>query len=171
MSKRTHKLSSIEQEILLEIQSGNGVQNAFAPLMKRVMEAALQGEFESHLEEEKPSKNYRNGTSSKRIKSSLGEFALDTPRDRDSDFQPQIIPKRQTVMTDDLDKKILNLYENGMSYADIRENLEEIYQVPISSGTISKITDRLLPELEEWRNRPLASVYSVLFQHVIAFVT
>lgn len=114
-------------------------------------------------------KNYRNGTSSKTIKSSLGELELETPRDRNSDFSPEIIRKRQTVMTDDLDKKILNLYANGMSYSDIRDNLEEIYQVPISNGAISKITDRLLPELEEWRNRPLASVYFVLFLDAIHF--
>lgn len=83
----------------------------------------------------------------------MGEFELETPRDRNSNFSPEIIKKRQTVMTDDLDKKILNLYANGMSYSDIRDNLEDIYQVPISNGTISKITDRLLPELEEWRNQ------------------
>jgi putative transposase len=66
-------------------------------------------------------------------------------------------------MTDDLDNKILNLYSNGMSYSDIRDNLEEIYQVPISNGTISKITDLLIPELKEWKNRPLLSVYSILY--------
>jgi len=99
----------------------------------------------------------------------MGAFELETPRDRNADFEPQIVKKRQTVMTDDLDSKILNLYANGMSYADIRDNLEEIYQVPISNGTISKITDRLLPELEEWRNRPLSSVYSVLYLDAIHF--
>jgi putative transposase len=82
MAKKLQKLSPIEQEILEKIQSGNGVQEAFAPLMKRVMEAALQGELEAHLEEEMQPKNYRNGKTSKTIKSSLGEFELDTPRDR-----------------------------------------------------------------------------------------
>jgi len=169
MTRKTHQLSSIEQDILSNIQSGSGITDAFAPLMKRVMEAALQGEFDNHLEKAATQKNYRNGTSSKTIRSSSGEFDLETPRDRNSDFSPEIIKKRQTVMTDDLDKKILNLYANGMSYSDIRDNLEEIYQVPISNGAISKITDRLIPELEEWRNRPLASVYSILYLDAIHF--
>lgn len=168
MTRKLQKLSPIEQDILDSIQAGSGVQSALAPLMKRVMEVALQGEFEAHIEEN-PAQNYRNGTSKKRVKSSAGEFELKTPRDRNSDFQPQIIHKRQTVMTDDLDSKILNLYANGMSYSDIRDNLEEIYQVKISNGTINKITDLLLPELEEWRNRPLSSVYSVLFLDAIHF--
>ena len=169
MTKKAPELSLIEQKILSNIQSGSGIQDAFAPLMKRVMEAALQGEFESHLEQTTSSKNYRNGTSNKTIKSSLGEFNLETPRDRNCDFSPEVVKKRQTVMTEDLDKKILNLYTHGMSYSDIRENLEDLYQVPISNGTISKITDRLLPELEEWRNRPLSSVYSVLYLDAIHF--
>jgi putative transposase len=133
---------------LPNIQSDSGITDAFAPLMKRVMEAALQGEFDNHLEKESIQKNCRNGTSNKTIRSSSGEFDLETPRDRNSDFSPKIIKKRQTVMIDDLDKKILNLYENGMSYSDIRDNLEDIYQVPISNGAISKITDHLLPELK-----------------------
>jgi putative transposase len=169
MTNKKNKLSLVEQDILSNIQSGSGITDAFAPLMKRVMEATLQGELDNHLEKEVVQKNYRNGTSSKTVKSSMGEFELETPRDRNSNFSPEIIKKRQTVMTDDLDKKILNLYANGMSYSDIRDNLEDIYQVPISNGTISKITDRLLPELEEWRNRPLASVYSILFLDAIHF--
>lgn len=169
MTKKTRKLSSIEQDILSNIKSGSAFSDAFAPLVKRVMEAALQGEIDDHLEKETSQKNYRNGTSIKTMKSSLGEFELETPRDRNSVFSPEIIKKRQTVMTDDLDKKILNLYANGMSYSDIRNNLEDIYQVPISNGAINKITDRLLPELEEWRNRPLASVYSILFLDAIHF--
>ena len=169
MTNKKNKLSLVEQDILSNIQSGSGITDAFAPLMKRVMEATLQGELDNHLEKEVVQKNYRNGTSSKTVKSSMGEFELETPRDRNSNFSPEIIKKRQTVMTDDLDKKILNLYANGMSYSDIRDNLEDIYQVPISNGTISKITDSLLPELEEWRNRPLASVYSILFLDAIHF--
>ena len=101
MIKKTHKLSSIEQDILSNIQSGSAVTDAFAPLMKRVMEAALQGEIDNHLEKETSQKNYRNGTSTKTMKSSLGEFELETPRDRNSDFSPEIIKKRQTVMTDE----------------------------------------------------------------------
>ena len=168
MTKKRQKLSPIEQDILANIQSGRGIQEALAPLMKRVMEAALQGEMDDFLQETSQ-QNYRNGVSKKQIKSSSGNFELETPRDRSSDFEPQIIQKRQTVMTEDLDSKILNLYASGMSYSDIRDNLEQIYQVEISNGTINKITDRLLPELEEWRNRPLEAVYSVIFLDAIHF--
>ena len=168
-ANKRQQLSSFEQDILSQIQSGSGIQNALTPLIKRVMEAALEGEIDAHLEEKAEVKNYRNGHSKKTVKSSLGEFELATPRERNGDFEPQIIQKRQTVMTDDLDSKILNLYANGMSYSDIQNNLEEIYQVTISSGAITKITARLLPELEEWRNRPLEAVYAVLYLDAIHF--
>ena len=163
------KLSPIEESILASLQSGKGLQESLSPLVKRVMEAALEGEMEAHLEKEEQQSNRRNSKSSKKMKSSSGEFDLITPRDRHSDFEPQIIQKRQTVLTDDLDSKILSLYANGMSYSDIRSNLEELYQVEISSAAISKITDRLLPELEAWRNRPLESVYPIVFLDAIHF--
>jgi len=168
MRKHSKQLSASEQEILDSLQSGRGLQEAMAPLMKRVMEAALEGEMDSYLSDNQ-SGNYRNGRSRKQIRSSSGTFELETPRDRNSDFEPQIIKKRQTVMTDDLDHKILNLYMNGLSYSDIQSNLEEIYQVPISNGTITKITDRLLPELEEWRQRPLEKTYAILYLDAIHF--
>jgi putative transposase len=162
-------LSETEEQILEELKAGKGLQNALAPMVKRVMEAALQGEMDAHLSDENQSQNRRNGTLSKRIKSSSGEFDLQTPRDRNCDFDPQIVKKRQTVLTDDLDQKILNLYANGMSYSDIRDNLENIYQVELSNGTISKITDRILPEIKEWQERPLASVYPIVFLDAIHF--
>ena len=168
MTKDSKKLSVVEQEILDSLQSGSGLQEAIAPLMKRVMEAALEGEMDGYLSDNQ-SGNYRNGRSKKQLKSSSGTFELATPRDRNSEFEPQVIKKRQTIMTDDLDQKILNLYMNGMSYSDIQNNLEEIYQVPISNGIIHKITDRLLPELEEWRQRPLETTYSILYLDAMHF--
>ena len=168
MTKHTKELSVVEQELLDSLQSGAGLQEAMAPLIKRVMEAALEGEMDSYLADNQ-SGNYRNGRSKKQLKSSSGTFELATPRDRLSEFEPQIIKKRQTIMTDDLDQKILNLYMNGLSYSDIQSNLEEIYQVPISNGTMTKITDRLLPELEEWRQRPLEKAYSILYLDAIHF--
>jgi len=169
MSKRNQSLSAVEQEILSNLTSGESISTAFAPLMKRVMEAALEGELESHFEENTNEKNYRNGRSRKTVKSSSGEFELEVPRDRNGTFSPELVKKRQTTLPGDLDEKILNLYANGMSYSDIRSNLEELYQIPISNGTINKITDRLLPEIEEWRNRPLASVYTILYLDAIHF--
>jgi transposase-like protein len=169
MKKKPTELSAIEQQILADIQAGSSLQGALAPMIKRVMEAALEGELDAHLDEDKQPDNRRNGKAKKRIKSSTGEFELVTPRDRNGSFEPQVIKKRQTVLTDDLDAKILNLYANGLSYADIRDNLEEIYQVEISAGTINKITDRLLPELQEFRERPLETVYAVVYMDAIHF--
>ena len=146
---KKQELSPAEQEILKALQSGKNLQELVAPMIKRVMEAALQGEMEAHLEsEESAINNRRNGKSRKAVKSSHGTFELETPRDREGIFEPQLVKKRQTVLTDDLDRKILNLYANGMSYRDIQSNLEELYQVEISSSAITQITDRLLPEIE-----------------------
>jgi putative transposase len=166
--KKIIELSPLEQELLSRIKGGSGLQSALAPLIKRVMQAALEGEMDAHLEKTEQ-ENRRNGRSTKLMKSSSGEFELEVPRDRISEFEPQIIKKRQTVMTDDLDTKILNLYANGMSYSDIKNNLEELYQVEISDGAINKITDRLLVELKEWRERPLDSVYPIVFLDAIHF--
>lgn len=167
---KKQELSPAEQEILKALQSGKNLQESVAPMIKRVMEAALQGEMEAHLEsEESAINNRRNGKSRKAVKSSHGTFELETPRDREGIFEPQLVKKRQTVLTDDLDRKILNLYANGMSYRDIQSNLEELYQVEISSSAITQITDRLLPEIEEWRHRPLEAVYAVLYLDAIHF--
>ncbi len=170
MSRKNRiKLSAVEQQILADIQSGSGLQSALAPMVKRVMEAALEGEMDAHLEERGHNGNRRNGKARKRVKSSSGAFELEAPRDRNGTFEPQVIKKRQTVLTDDLDAKILNLYASGMSYSDIRCNLEEIYQVKISSGAINKITERLLPALQEFRERPLEAVYAIVYLDAIHF--
>lgn len=165
----TKTLSSTEQSILESLQSGKGLQDALAPMVKRVMEAALEGEMEQHLSQDSQSSNRRNGKTSKTVKSSSGVFEISTPRDRDGAFDPQIVKKRQTILTDDLDHKIMNLYTNGMSYSDIRHNLEELYQVEIPAATITAITDRLIPELNDWKNRPLESVYPILFLDAMHF--
>ena len=169
MRKSKHNLSAVEAGILADLQSGKGLSETLSPLIKRVMEAALDGEMDHHLCDVEPGENRRNGISRKQVKSSSGSFELEVPRDRNAEFEPQIIKKRQTLLSDDLDSKILNLYANGMSYADIRSNLEDIYQVEISNGAISKITDRLLPELKEWRERPLQSVYAIVYLDAIHF--
>lgn len=107
----TKTLSSTEQSILESLQSGKGLQDALAPMVKRVMEAALEGEMEQHLSQDSQSSNRRNGKTSKTVKSSSGVFEISTPRDRDGAFDPQIVKKRQTLLTDDLDHKIMNFYD------------------------------------------------------------
>jgi transposase-like protein len=176
-------LCEFERDFLKGLREGKDLNTIFAPMMKRVMEVALSEEADEFLatqsvlydlEDEKSndngaSRNYRNGYSHKHVKSSKGNFELSTPRDRHSEFEPQIIGKRQTILPEDLEVKILNLYANGMSYSDIQDNLCEIYQTQISVGMINKITDKLLPEIKAWQERPLEAVYPIVFLDAIHF--
>jgi len=153
------------------IRSGKpliGIDGLFSDMLKRGLEAALSGELDAHLEGSDVATR-RNGLSSKHMQSSLGSFELEVPRDRASSFEPQIVRKRQTILTDELDAKILALYGIGNSYSDISSHLKDIYGVDISEGSISKVTDRLLPELNEWRNRPLEKTYPIVFLDAMFF--
>jgi transposase-like protein len=139
-------------------------------MIKRIMEAALEAEMELHMEaEDTANTNRRNGKSSKNIKTSHGEFILETPRDRDGSFEPQLIKKRERILTGDLDQKILSLFASGMSYSDIQNNISDIYGVDICDASITKITDKLLPEIREWHDRPLQEIYPILFLDAIHF--
>lgn len=99
--------------------------------------------------------NRRNGYTSKKVKTGVSDFELDTPRDIDNTFEPNIVRKNQTILTEELDNKILSLYSLGMSYRDISKHIEEMYGIEISKSLISNITDKIIPQIEEWQNRPL----------------
>lgn len=134
-----------------------GVDGAFTPLIKRLLEAALDGEIDSHLKSNRP--NRRNGKGKKRVKTSFGEVPIETPRDREGTFSPDIVPKRQRSLGPGLEQKILSLYSMGMSYRDICSHISEMYGMEISAAQITTITDRIWPEIEDWRSRPLDNVY------------
>lgn len=174
MSKRERRnplasLSEQELAILEGIKSGLPLTEVLAPMIKRVTEAALEGELGAYLDQEEGLPNRRNGKSKKQVRSSFGEFELETPRDRNCGFDPQIVPKRQTALSEELDAKILSLYAAGMSYADIKQGVQEMYQVEISPGAISRISDRLLPEIQEWRQRPLEDAYAIVYLDAMYF--
>lgn len=165
-------LQQLQAQIVEEIRAGKsllGKGGLLTPLLKSALEATLEGEMESHIDETRPSKNRRNGHSSKTVKHSTGTFELETPRDRDGTFEPEIVKKRQTVLNPALDEKILALFGLGMSYDDIRKHLSEMYDVDISAAKISAVTDKLLPLITEWRNRPLESVYPIIFLDAMFF--
>lgn len=148
------------------LQDQVGKDGVFTPLMKEFLEAALEGEMATHMascHEESESYNRRNGKSSKIVQSPMGTFELETPRDREGSFEPQIVKKRQTVLNASLDNKILGLYGLGMSYQDIASHLKEMYDFEVSPATISAVTDKLLPVISEWRSRPLEAVYPIVF--------
>jgi putative transposase len=143
----------------------NGEKGIFAPLLKHFLEAALQGEMDSHLQESKQQgePNRRNGKATKRVKSLSGEFDLETSRDRTGTFEPLILPKRQIIITEELEDKVIALYGRGVSTRDISEYIKEMYQMDISATQLSSITDKVIPALNEWRTRPLQSVYAFVY--------
>lgn len=147
-----------------------GKDGVFTPLLKKVLEASLEGEMDEHLEETRSKKkNRRNGRTPKNIQSSLGGFEIFSPRDRNSTFEPQTIEKRQRSLSEDIDRQIVALFGRGMSYSDIQGHLREMYDVEISDGTISAITDRIIPEIKEWQNRPLENIYPVIWLDAMHF--
>ncbi|HPI39079.1 MAG TPA: IS256 family transposase [Ignavibacteriaceae bacterium] len=144
-----------------------GEDGIFTPLLKHFLEKALSAELQAHLKEEPYNK--RNGLSSKRVKSSSGEFDLVTPRDRTGSFTPEIVSKRQVVVGDDLCEKILSMYGKGMSYNDIKKYLSEIYGLSFSPAQMTEITDQIIPELEEWQSRPLDQIYAIVWFDAIHY--
>jgi len=146
-------------------------------LVKDVLENILEGEIEDHLgrnkyertETKEPSKkNYRNGYSSKNLRSSFGEVDLDIPRDRNAEFEPQIIKKYETVCTE-LDKKVISLYAKGMTTSDIQAEIEDLYGITISPSMVSRITDKVMDSAIEWQNRTLDKIYPIVYLDAMYF--
>ena len=164
---------SFSQEAIQRLKQGEeltGKEGILTPLIKKILEQALEAELAQHLGDAEPAApNRRNGYNRKRVKSSQGSFDLDTPRDRNSTFDPEIVKKRQTVLGSSLDNKILSLYALGMSYKDIREHIEEMYGVELSQGMLNQITDRIIPEIREWQSRPLEEMYPFIWMDAIHF--
>ncbi len=152
-------------------QSLTGESGILTPLIKQIVEASLEAEIEQHMEEcaEAGTANRRNGKMNKTVQTGSGPVEIETPRDRAGSFEPEIIKKRQTILNESLDNKILGLYGLGMSYQDIRNHMQDMYGTEISDGLISKITDKLLPIITEWRNRPLEAIYTVVFLDAMFF--
>lgn len=158
------------EEALEQIKSGasiDGKDGVLAPLIKQLTEAALEAELETHLSNE--IRNRKNGKSSKTMKSSVGEFDLEVPRDRNGTFEPQFVKKHQTHMSDQIEQKILALYALGNSYSQISEHIEDFYGVHFSKATISAVTDKVIPLLKEWQQRPLESVYPFVWLDAIHY--
>jgi len=123
-------------------------------------EALLRGEAAAHLASD-PESNRRNGKSRKTVKSAAGPFELETPKDRAGTFEPQLIKKNQTTLGNEIEEKIIGLYGLGNSYRDIAGHLKELYGIDVATGTISAITDKIIPVVKEWQQRPLVSHYPV----------
>jgi len=148
-----------------------GKESPFSEILQQMVNTMLEGEIESFLTEERASGtiNKKNGKTSKRVLSEMGHLDISTPRDRNGDFEPELIGKRQRELNSGLDEQILALYAQGNSIEDVRRLLEDIYGVSISAGRISQITDKVLPEIQEWRTRSLQSFYPVVYLDAIHF--
>ncbi|MCT7464035.1 IS256 family transposase [Aliarcobacter cryaerophilus] len=158
-------------DALEQIKAGakiDGKDGVLAPLIKQLTEVALQAELESHLTTE-INKNRKNGKSTKTMKSSVGEFELDVPRDRNGSYEPQIVRKHQTHLSDHIEQKILSLYALGNSYSQISEHIQEMYGLDFSKATISAVTDKVIPLLREWQQRPLESIYPFVWLDAIHY--
>lgn len=149
---------------LMKGQSLTGKDGVFAPLLQQFLESALEAEMNTHLsEQERESGNKRNGKGSKRLKTMSGEVILTTPEDRKSTFAPQIVKKRETVLADNLAPQIIGLYSKGMSFRDISDHIQQMYDVEVSHATLSEITERVIPQVKEWQSRPLESLYTIVW--------
>lgn len=171
-------LSAREMELVKllvkDCKTTGDIQGKLKRLFAGTIEQMLEAEMDEHLGYEKNSiegnnsGNSRNGYGKKTIISDYGECEIAVPRDRNGEFVPQVIEKRQT-RTDEIEQKINAMYAKGMSQRDIEDTVKEIYGIDISPGLVSRITDKILPEVHEWQNRPLNSIYPVVFFDGIMF--
>lgn len=165
---------NIIQGLLQEynIETAADIQEALKDLLGGTIKEMMEAEMDDHLGYEKSersdSDNYRNGHKSKRINSSYGSMEIDVPQDRKSTFEPKVVKKRQKDVSE-IDQKIISMYSKGMTTRQISDTLMEIYGFEVSEGFISDVTDKLLPQIEEWQKRPLNEVYPVIFIDAIHY--
>ncbi|EBO9655606.1 IS256 family transposase [Salmonella enterica subsp. enterica] len=156
---------------LKALQSGQaltGKDRIFTILIKQLTEAALAAELDSHLAQDIEA-NRKNGSGKKTIKTPTGNFELATPRDRNGTFEPQLVKKHQTTLSDEIERKIIRLFALGMSYQDISREIEDLYAFSVSAATISAVTDKVIPELKQWQQRPLEKVYPFVWLDAINY--
>ncbi len=158
---------AVKNKALAQLKTGKpllGKEGALAPLFKSFLEAALEAELSEHLREnEEEEINRRNGHGSKQLRTSEGTIDLVTPRDRSGSFEPEIVKKRQTILADSLESKIIGMYGLGMSLRDISAHIKEIYDTDISHTVLSEVTDRVIPAIKLWQAHTLEDVYTIVW--------
>lgn len=168
---------AIIQQLLQEydIETAEDIQDALKDLLGGTIKEMMEAEMDDHLGYGKSERidrslqtDYRNGTKRKQVNSSYGTLSIDVPQDRESTFEPQVVKKRQKDISD-IDNKIISMYAKGMTTRQISDTLMDIYGFEASEGFISDVTDKLLPRIEEWQNRPLDEIYPVLFIDAIHY--
>lgn len=186
MPKRTRNESPQKQamrEMMKDYLKNNDVHvkdgTDVNSVMRDMMSVLLEGVLDEELDEElgyskydyrnKDTANSRNGHSSKTMHTSYGDMDVAIPRDRNGDFEPQVIKKYQNTVTQDMEEKIISMYAKGMTTGDIESHMRELYDIAISDSTISRITDKILPIVREWQERPLEEVYAIVFMDAIHY--
>ncbi len=157
------------------VRSMEDIQNLFKESIGEFLENGLEAELDEELGyskydyKNKETDNSRNGHSDKRLRTSFGDIGVSVPRDRKGEFEPQILKKNQTSISQDIEEKILSMYAKGMTTGDIESHIRDIYGIDVSDSTISRVTDKILPLVKEWQQRPLESVYAVVFLDAIHY--
>ncbi len=178
MVKRKERLSEGKKNIIADlireydIQSAEDIQDALKDLLGGTIESMLAAELDNHLGydeyERSDSSNARNGKKQKQIRSKYGEMTIDVPQDRNSSFEPKVVKKRQKDISN-IEDKIISMYAKGLTTRQISDQVEDIYGFEVSEGMVSDITDRLLPEIEDWQQRPLSQVYPIVYIDAVHF--
>lgn len=166
MKKEPMDLEALKKEAARRMKGqppGKGIDTILRPMLKEFLESMLEGEMDAHMAQERTAGNRRNGKLRKVVKSREGAFELETPRDRHGTFEPQAVGKRQTLVSEEVENKVLRLYAKGLSVRDICDEIEQMYGFTLSPAMMSSITDRVIPMLNEWKQRPLEAHYSVVW--------
>jgi transposase-like protein len=156
-----------------EIESASDLSSAIKDLFKDSLQEMMNAEFDSSMGYEKHDKkiektNYRNGVTKKKLKSEFGEFDFETPRDRNGEFEPHIVPKNKRDVSG-IEEKIISLYGRGLSTREINDQIQDLYGIEVSATMVSNITDQIIPRIKEWQERPLNSVYPIVFIDAVHF--
>lgn len=157
---------------MYDIKSAADIQEALKDLLggtiQRMLEAELDTQMEEQAEKDPENRDRRNGYKPKTLRSSMGEIPISVPQDRNSNFEPQIVPKYKRDISE-IEGKIINMYARGMSVRQISDQIRDIYGFEVSEGMVTGITNKLLPEIEAWQKRPLSAVYPIVFMDAIVF--
>ena len=170
---RKAKVRELMQE--LDINDMTDINALFKEFVGEILENGLEAELDDELGyskydyRNKDTDNSRNGHSTKTMKTSFGEVDIAVPRDRKGEFEPQLVRKQQTSLSGDIEEKILSMYAKGMTTRDIDAHIREIYGIEVSDSTVSRITDKILPVVKEWQQRPLEEIYAVVFLDAIHY--
>ena len=164
--------ASFEKEAVSKLLAGKGLTGeggALTGLINRIVTTAFESEISEHISNHSTGPNRRNGYTSKKIKTGLGELQINPPRDREGSFEPTIIKKWDRSLAPELESQILSLYAIGTSYQDISEHMKKMYGLSYSPSFISSVTDRVREEITEWKNRPLDEVYAIIYLDAIHY--